>query len=120
MLLHSEPAAYTEPVAACHRTISYYKGADKFLARPGRKQANVSDVLLTVHLRIILVINQLDAQNLNKFIKCLYMFRVLLCSSSGGQNCIIQHLVSSLSAGGRPVHRLVPVAYISTPLNLSN
>jgi len=27
-----------------------------------------------------------------------------MCSSSGGQNCIIQHLVSSHSAGGRPVH----------------
>jgi len=25
--------------------------------------------------------------------------------SSGGQNCIIQHLVSSHSVGGRPVHR---------------
>ena len=32
------------------------------------------------------------------------MFRALLCSSSGGQNCIIQHLVSSHSVGGRPVH----------------
>ena len=27
----------------------------------------------------------------NKFIIYLYMFRALLCSSSGGQNCIIQH-----------------------------
>jgi len=27
-----------------------------------------------------------------------------MCSPSGGQNCIIQHLVSSHSAGGRPVH----------------
>ena len=34
------------------------------------------------------------------------MFRALLCSSSGGQNCITQHLVSSHSVGGRPVHRL--------------
>ena len=42
----------------------------------------------------------------NKFIICLYMFRALLWSSSGGQNCIIQHLVSSHSVGGRPVHRL--------------
>ena len=42
----------------------------------------------------------------NKFIICLYMFRALLCSSSGGQNCIIQHLVSSHCVGGRPVHRL--------------
>jgi len=32
------------------------------------------------------------------------MFRALLCSSSGGQNCIIQHLVSSHSVGDRPVH----------------
>jgi len=29
-----------------------------------------------------------------------------MCSSSGGQNFIIQHLVSSHSVGGRPVHRL--------------
>jgi len=42
----------------------------------------------------------------NKFIIFLHMFRALLCSSSGGQNCIIQHLVSSLSVGGRPVRKL--------------
>jgi len=29
-----------------------------------------------------------------------------MCSSSGGQNCILQHLVSLNSVGGRPVHRL--------------
>jgi len=29
-----------------------------------------------------------------------------MCSSLGGQNCIIQHWVSSHSVGGRPVHRL--------------
>jgi len=34
------------------------------------------------------------------------MFRALLCSSSGGQNCIIQHLVSSHPVGGRPVHKI--------------
>ena len=39
----------------------------------------------------------------NKFIIFLYMFRALLCSSSG-QNCIIQLLVSSHSVGGRRVH----------------
>jgi len=39
----------------------------------------------------------------NKFIVCLYMFRALLCLSSGGQNCIIQHLLSSHSVRGRPV-----------------
>ena len=42
----------------------------------------------------------------NKFIIFLLMFRALLCSSSGGKNCIIQHLVSSHSVGDRPVHRL--------------
>ena len=66
------------------------------------------DVLLTVHISIILVIDQLNAQILfcNKFIIFLYMFRALLCSSPGGQNCIIQHLISSHSVGGRSVHRL--------------
>ena len=35
------------------------------------------------------------------------MFQALLCSSSGGQNCIIQHLVSShYPVGGRAVQRL--------------
>ena len=34
------------------------------------------------------------------------MSRALLCSPSGGQNCIIQHLLSSHSVGSRPVHRL--------------
>ena len=29
-----------------------------------------------------------------------------MCSSSGGQNCVVQHLVSSHSVGGRPVRRL--------------
>jgi len=45
------------------------------------------DVLLTVHLSIILAADQLNAQTLfhNKFIIFLYMFRALLCSSSGGQ-----------------------------------
>jgi len=42
----------------------------------------------------------------NKFILFLYMFRALFCSSSGGQNYIIQHLVSSHSVGVRPVRRL--------------
>ena len=47
----------------------------------------------------------------NKFIICLCMFRALLCSSSGGQNCIIQHLVSSHSVGSCPVHRLREDSY---------
>jgi len=46
------------------------------------------DVLLTVHLGIILAIDQLNAQILvflNKLFIFLYMFRALLCSSSVGQ-----------------------------------
>ena len=41
---------------------------------------------------------QLDAQILyfNTFITLLYMFRALLCSSSGGQIALVQHLVSPL------------------------
>jgi hypothetical protein len=42
----------------------------------------------------------------NEFIILLYMFRAQPCSSSGGQNCITQHLALSHSAGGRPMHRL--------------
>ena len=51
-----------------------------------------SDVLLTAHLSIILVINQLNSQKscfYNKFIICLHMFRALLCSSSGGSKLYI-------------------------------
>ena len=55
------------------------------------------DDCLTVHHSITLVYLQLDAQNsylftYNTFIKILYMFRALPCSSSGGQrrNCIYE------------------------------
>jgi hypothetical protein len=53
------------------------------------------DECLTVHCSITLVDLQLDAQNsylftYNTFIKILYMFRALPCSSSGGlsRNCV--------------------------------
>jgi len=57
-----------------------------------------SDVLLTVHLSIfILVINQHDAQNF--VLQYVYFMpppvSSNMCLSSGGQNCIIQPLVSS-------------------------
>ena len=54
-------------------------------------------LFLTQLIRIDFVIDQLIAKIFfnNKFIIFLYMFRALLCSSSGGQNCIVQHLVSS-------------------------
>jgi hypothetical protein len=59
------------------------------------------DDCLTVHRSITLVDFQLDAQNsylciYNTFIKILYMFRALSCSSSGGlrRNCI--HVASGI------------------------
>jgi len=62
---------------------------------------------------LTLVDFQLDAQNsylftYNTFIKILHMFRALPYSSSGGLvvTVYMQPLVSSLSAGDCPVHRL--------------
>jgi len=65
--------------------------------KQGRKILNF-DVLLTVHLSLFIsVINQLDAQNLfyNKFLFHASTCFEHMCSSSGGQNCITQPLVSS-------------------------
>ena len=39
-------------------------------------------------------------------ITILYMFRALLCSSSGGQIVYVHHLVPSLSVSGRTFHWL--------------
>ena len=75
--------------------------------------ANLDDWL--TECRSITSVNfQLDAQNSylfthNTFIKILFMFPALPCLSSGGlrRNCIyMQPLVSSLSAGDCPVHRV--------------
>ena len=52
------------------------------------------NILLSVHLRIILINNQPDVQFLLYiFISVLYMFRATLCSSSGESIVSIQHLV---------------------------
>ena len=58
---------------------------------------------------------QLDAQILYfiTFITSLYMFRALLCSSSGGQIVLVQHLVSSLSLGDCSVHRLRKESFLN-------
>ena len=42
----------------------------------------------------------------NTFIKILYMFRAVRCTSSGGLIVSMQQLISSLSVGDCPVHRL--------------
>jgi hypothetical protein len=67
------------------------------------------DDWLTVHHSIILVDLQLDAQNSylfthNTFIKILYMFRALPCSSSGGvrRNCV--YAASVISTGAQDSH----------------
>ena len=53
-------------------------------------------VLLTVHLSIILAINQPNAQNpAPQQVYCMPLHASsTMCSSSGGQDFIIQHLVS--------------------------
>jgi len=43
------------------------------------------------------------------------MFRAVLCSSSGGQIVLLQHLVPSLSVNGRTVRRLRADAVRSQP-----
>ena len=71
---------------------------------PGNKSRKLKltlenfDVMLTVHLSIFIsVVNQLDAQN---FCFTISLFHTSTCfehmySSSGGENCITQPLVSS-------------------------
>jgi hypothetical protein len=65
-------------------------------------------LLVTVHLGIILINNQLDAQYLLcVFISILYMFRATLCSSSASQLYEYQYSIwyMSLCVGDRPVCR---------------
>ena len=67
------------------------------------------DVLLTAHLSRYNFSKRPTWRTItlfyNTFVTVLYMFRASSCSSSGGQIILIQHLVWSLSASGRPVHR---------------
>jgi len=67
------------------------------------KQTNKHTISVIVYFHY-----QLHAQILyyNTFIILVYMFQALLCSSSGGQIVLVQHLVSSLSVGDCSVHRL--------------
>jgi hypothetical protein len=50
-------------------------------------------ILLTVHLDVILVNDQLDALFLNVFILCIYMFRAASAHHQEGQIVLIHHLV---------------------------
>jgi len=69
------------------------------------------DVLLTVHhyINFIPVTNLMHKFLYSYIVTILYMFRAVICSSSGGQIVFIQHMVSSLcmsGRGGRTVHWL--------------
>ena len=77
------------------------------------------NVLLTVHVSIILATDQLNAQILVfvKFVICLYMFRALLCSSSGGQ--IVLYSIwyrrhPRWPSGAQPAHRTATYGGIQT------
>ena len=62
---------------------------------------NTFDVLLTVHFSIFVsVINQLGAQNFCFTISLFHASTCFehMCSSSGDQNCITQHLVQNFCA----------------------
>ena len=62
--------------------------------RNHRKSSEVKFcVLLTVHLDVILVNDQLDSLFLNVFISTPLRVSSSKCSSSGGPTCIIHHLV---------------------------
>jgi hypothetical protein len=50
-------------------------------------------ILLTLHLEVILVNDQLDALFLNVFISCLYMFRATSAHHQEEQLVSIHHLV---------------------------
>ena len=67
-------------------------------------------VLLTVRVSIIFDNDQLDTHLLYFILQYVYYNPLhvssIICSSSGGWIVLMQHLVSSLSVSGRPVHRL--------------
>jgi hypothetical protein len=71
------------------------KKHENFLKKQRAPSERLDDWLTVLHRSITLVDFQLEAQNsylftYNIFIKILYMFRALPCSSSGGlrRNCI--------------------------------
>ena len=84
--------------------VTHFEAVGNMTLKNCEKLISFFNVLLTVHLSITLVNNQLDPQFTlfyNTFITVLYMFRATSCSSSG-QIVLIQGLVSSLSVSGCP------------------
>jgi len=75
-------------------------------------KTRILDVLLTVHLSIILATDQLMYKFLF-YIPLPVSSTVVLISRRS--NCIIQHLVSSHSVGGRPVRTGWPPTGVMIP-----
>ena len=76
----------------------------------GRRLYVQLNVLLTVHhdINFIPFTNLMHKFLYSHNVTVLYMFRAVLCSSSGGQILCIQHIVSSLCIsdhGGNAVHQ---------------
>jgi len=69
---------------------------------------NITCVPWTVHhdINFEAIINLMHTYLYSHNITILYMFRALLCSSSGGQIAYVQHLLPSLFMDGRTLHWL--------------
>jgi hypothetical protein len=113
--------------------ISYRRFGTTYLSLPQGSKIQILEfyVLLTVHLCIILVNDQLDAQFFfYMFISVFYMFRATLCSSWGNQLyqynvwyvslCVIDRLVCRSGRNfltcilDRHLHRVTHTRYIDT------
>jgi len=68
---------------------------------------------IAVDKYIYLITNSMYKYHYSYNITVLYMFRALLCSSSGGSIVYVQHLVPSLSLSGRTLHWLREKKYIA-------
>ena len=80
-----------------------------------QKWHEFSYVLLTVHLSLILTIDQLNSCFLIILIYSSTCFEHC-CFIIRKSNCIILHLVSSHSVGGRPVHGTATLCYEVTQI----
>ena len=90
----------TPKIVAKDRTVTQVFCCQMSVVGSGKcfQTIKVFDVLLTVHLStFISVINQLDAHNFCFTISLFHASTCFehMCSSSGGQNCITQLLISS-------------------------
>jgi len=96
MLLHTRQSSTENDKYELSHRYSYFS---RWWAHNRPKHIKLNfDVLLTVYLSVFIsVINQLDAQNFCFIISFFHASTCFeyMCSSTGGQNCITQPLVSS-------------------------